>query len=173
MKRWSGIESISFRLNKRRNRAWVCCFFSQKPNKTFCLVSVKKTQHGKNGFGFVVYGLLCMGLLCLVSGKNTGVWVCCVWVCCVWFLGKIQGFGFYVYGLPRYVIEKKGRGSISNGEERWLSREGMGNLVNDDLFVGETKGAFSLSDSLSLLCLCMGLLCLVFGKNTRVLVCCG
>jgi len=94
--------------------------------------------------------------------KNTAwekwVWVCCVWVCC---------------GLPGYVIEKKGRGSISNGEERWLSREGMGNLVNDDLFVGETKGAFSLSDSLSLLCLCMGLLCLVFGKNTRVLVCCG
>jgi hypothetical protein len=82
-------------------------------------------------------GLLCMG--------------CCVWVCC---------------GLPGYVIEKKGRGSISNGEERWLSREGMGNLVKYDLFVGETKGAFSLSDSLSLLCL-------VFGKNTRVLVCCG
>jgi len=27
MKRWSGIESISFRLNKRRNRAWVCCVF--------------------------------------------------------------------------------------------------------------------------------------------------
>jgi hypothetical protein len=44
-------------------------FFSQKPNKTFCLVSVKKTQHGKNGFGFAVYGLLCMGLL----------WV--AWVC--------------------------------------------------------------------------------------------
>jgi len=114
-------------------------FFSQKPNKTFCLVSVKKHSMGKMGLG-----LLCMG--------------CCVWVCC---------------GLPGYVIEKKGRGSISNGEERWLSREGMGNLVNDDLFVGETKGAFSLSDSLSLLCLCMGLLCLVFGKNTRVLVCCG
>jgi len=42
-------------------------------------------------------GLLCMG--------------CCVWVCCVWFLGKMQGFGFAVYGLP--------------GEERWLDREGM------------------------------------------------
>jgi hypothetical protein len=25
MKRWRGIESISFRLNKRRNGAWVCC----------------------------------------------------------------------------------------------------------------------------------------------------
>jgi hypothetical protein len=27
MKRWRGIESICFRLNKRRNRAWVCCVF--------------------------------------------------------------------------------------------------------------------------------------------------
>jgi hypothetical protein len=44
MKRWRGIESICFRLKKRRNRAWVCCVFSQKPNKFFCLVSVKKTQ---------------------------------------------------------------------------------------------------------------------------------
>ena len=50
---------------------------------------------------------------------------------------------------PGYVIEKEGRGSISNGEERWLGREGMGNLVKDDLFVGETKGAFGLSDSLN------------------------
>ena len=76
MKRWRGIESISFRLNKRRNRAWVYCVFF-----TETLVSVKKTQHGKNGFGFVMYGLLCIGLLCLV-------------------LGKMQGFGFVVYGLP-------------------------------------------------------------------------
>jgi len=42
-------------------------------------------------------GLLCMG--------------CCVWVCCVRFLGKMQGFGFAVYGLL--------------GEKRWLDREGM------------------------------------------------
>jgi hypothetical protein len=97
----------------------------------------------------------------------------CVWVCCVWFLGKIQGFGFAVYGLLGYVIEKEGRGSISNGEERWLGRQGMGNLVKDDLFVGEMKGTFGLSDSLSLLCLCMGLLCLVSEKNTGVWVCCG
>jgi len=27
MKRWRGIESICFRLKKRRNRAWVCCVF--------------------------------------------------------------------------------------------------------------------------------------------------
>jgi hypothetical protein len=39
------------------------CFFHRNQTK----------QHGKNGFGFIVYGLLCMGLLCLVSGKNTGV----------------------------------------------------------------------------------------------------
>jgi hypothetical protein len=25
MKRFRGIKSISFRLNKRRNKAWVCC----------------------------------------------------------------------------------------------------------------------------------------------------
>jgi hypothetical protein len=40
-------------------------------------------------YGFVVFsfwekyrglGLLCMGLLCLVFGKNTRVWVLCVWV---------------------------------------------------------------------------------------------
>jgi hypothetical protein len=90
MKRWRGIESISFRLNERRNRAWVCCvFFIQTKQNVwfgFCEkntanpVFVKKAQHRKNGFGFAVYGLLCMGLLCLVSGKNTGVCVCCVWV---------------------------------------------------------------------------------------------
>jgi len=78
-------------------------FFSQKPNKTFCLVSVKKTQHGKNGFGFAVYGLLCMGLLCLVSGKNTGVWVCCVWVVVYGFAvfgfwEKCRGLGFLCMG---------------------------------------------------------------------------
>jgi len=27
MKRWRGIESICVRLHKRRNRAWVLCFF--------------------------------------------------------------------------------------------------------------------------------------------------
>jgi len=27
MKKWRGIESICFLLNKRRNRAWVCCVF--------------------------------------------------------------------------------------------------------------------------------------------------
>jgi len=68
MKRWRGIESICFQLNKRRNIAWVCC-------------------------------------------EKSIAWEKWVWVCCVWFLGKIQGFGFAVYGLP--------------GEERWLSREGM------------------------------------------------
>ena len=67
MKRWRGIENISLRLNKRRNRAWVCCvFFTEtKQNVLFGfyekntanLVSVKKAQHGKNGFGFAVYGL--------------------------------------------------------------------------------------------------------------------
>ena len=48
-----------------------------------------------------------------------------------------------------YVIEKEGRGSILNGEERWFGREGMGNFVKDDLFVGEMKGVFGLSDFLS------------------------
>jgi hypothetical protein len=67
MKRWRGIESISFRLNKRRNRAWVCyVFFTETKQNVlfgFCEkntanpVSVKKAQHGKNGFGFAVYGL--------------------------------------------------------------------------------------------------------------------
>jgi hypothetical protein len=52
MKRWRGIESICFRLNKRRNRAWVCCvlFTETKQNVLFglCekntanLISVKK-----------------------------------------------------------------------------------------------------------------------------------
>jgi len=35
---------------------------------------------GKNGFGFAVYGLLCMGLQCLVYGKNVGVMVFYGWV---------------------------------------------------------------------------------------------
>jgi hypothetical protein len=54
-------------------------FFSQKPNKTICLVSVKKTQQtqflGKMGLG-----LLCMGLQCMVYGKNAGVVVFYGWV---------------------------------------------------------------------------------------------
>ncbi|KAB5511305.1 hypothetical protein DKX38_030100 (mitochondrion) [Salix brachista] len=61
----------------------------------------------------------------------------------------VRETGEWVERAPGYVIEKEGRGSISNGEERWLGREGMGNLVKDDLFVRETKGAFGLSDSLS------------------------
>ena len=37
------------------------------------------------------------------------VWVYCVWVCGVWFLGKIQGFGFAVYGLPGEEVDRQGR----------------------------------------------------------------
>jgi len=39
--------------------------------------------------GFVVNGLLCMGLLCLVYGKNAGVLVFCVWV--AWRRGGSAG----------------------------------------------------------------------------------
>jgi len=38
---------------------------------------------------FVVNGLLCMGLLCLVSGKNAGILVFCVWV--AWRRGGSAG----------------------------------------------------------------------------------
>jgi len=54
-------------------------FFSQKPNKLFCLVSVKKTQQTRF-LGKMGLGLLCMGLQCLVYGKNTGVVVFYGWV---------------------------------------------------------------------------------------------
>jgi len=68
-----------------RNRAWVCCVFftetKQNRNQTNCFVWFlwKKTQQtwflGKIGLG-----LLCMGLQCLVYGKNTGVVVFYGWV---------------------------------------------------------------------------------------------
>jgi hypothetical protein len=54
-------------------------FFSQKPNKLFCLVSVKKTQQTRF-LGKMGLGLLYVGLQCLVYGKNAGVVVFYGWV---------------------------------------------------------------------------------------------
>ena len=67
-------------------------FLSQKPNKLFCLVSVKKTQQTRF-LGKMGLGLLCMG--------------CCVWVCSVWFMGKMQGLWFSMDGLPGEEIGKE------------------------------------------------------------------
>ena len=39
-----------------------------------------KPDFWENGFGFAVYGLLCIGLQCLVYGKNAGVVVFYGWV---------------------------------------------------------------------------------------------
>jgi len=85
-------------------------------------------------------GLLCMGLQCLVYGKNAGVlvfyvWVarwrgwegneaegCCVWVCSVWFMGKMQGFWFSIYGLPGEDVGKETgpNGAFGLRKEWWF-----------------------------------------------------
>jgi len=67
-----------------RNRAWVCCVFFTETKQIvlfgFCEKNAANPIPGKNGFGFAVYGLLCMGLQCLVYGKNAGVMVFYGWV---------------------------------------------------------------------------------------------
>jgi hypothetical protein len=45
---WKKSRKTSREINwNEKNRAWVCCVFFHKPNKTsmFCLVSVKKIEN--------------------------------------------------------------------------------------------------------------------------------
>jgi len=92
-------------------------FFSQKPNKMFCLVSVKKNT------------------LNPISVKKSIEWEKWVWVCWVWvavygfavfgFCEKCRGFGFLCMGCPA---------------KRWIGREGNG--VEGRLQLNERMGFF-------------------------------
>jgi hypothetical protein len=115
MKRWRGIESICVRLNKKRNRAWVCCVFFTK-TKQNVLFGFCKIKHSKPDF-------------CEKSIEwEKWVWVAVYGFAVFGFCEKCRGFGFLCMGCPA---------------KRWIGREGNG--AEGCLRLNERMGFFEFA----------------------------